>query len=231
MSQPVFAAIVFTSHPENGSITSFVKVDGRECFLKAIDPFLNREPITQIFATFTPDNLESAKTKYGSHLMFVGVKVAAGQSVFDQMQAAGAKLSPDVTHVIVHDGARCCVAFSDVDALLEAASTNEAVALTGGVNAPAIEFDASAPDQAVKVIEANRLKSLVFPQVFSKRVFDDIVAGKALPSLGQLKLIDGHPLNQRLNHPSEAGLMKFLSTQLPKPKATGPLNPFEEAQW
>ena len=239
-TSPAFAVVVFTAHPEptpeptptaGSAAHAFIKVDGREAFLKSIDPFLNREHVRQLVACFTPDFIDQAKTKYGSHLMFVGVKVATGSNVFDQLASAMTRLLPEITHVIVHDGARCAVPSIDIDQLLEAGLKHDAVALTSPVNSQVIEFDIDHPDQPVRTLHASGLRHLLFPQVYSRQVFAEVCSSRTFPSLGQLKLLEGHPLNVRLNHPDEAALVKSLIQLLPKPKSTGPISPFEEAQW
>src|SRR5439155_9277966 len=128
-----FSVIVLTAPPPGQAAEAggpFVKVDGRESLLRAVELFLNRDNITQVQLVFTPDMLEEGKRKYGGHLSFSGVKVVgAGPKWIDQLIAAAEKLSAEATHVIVHDAARPAVAYSDIDAILEAAEKHPAVAL------------------------------------------------------------------------------------------------------
>jgi len=223
------ATILFTAHPENGPAGhALIKIDGREVFLKSIDAFLNRDPIGQILLCFTPDFVEQAKTKFASHLMFAGVKVVSGTSMFEQLASAAAKLSPDITHVIVQDAARCVVPSEDIDQLIEAADKHDAVALSARAGSAMIEMD---DGNALRTIAAKNLRSLLFPHMYSRQILDEVVKHRQLPSLGQLRLIDGHPFNVRVNSPADASLIKTLIAQMPKPKSTGPSNPFDEASW
>ena len=132
-SSPVFSVVLLTAPPPGQALEAggpFVKVDGRESLLRATELFLNRDNIKQIQLAFTQDMLEEGKRKYGGHLSFAGVKVlSAGPKWVDQLAAAAEKISPESTHVVIHDAARPAVAYSDIDAILEAAEKHPAVAL------------------------------------------------------------------------------------------------------
>src|SRR5436190_1069584 len=130
---PTFSVIVLTAPPPGQATEAggpFVKVDGRESLLRAVELFLNREPIKQVQLVFTPDMLEEGKRKYGGHLSFSGVKVlSAGPKWIDQLAAAAEKIADEATHVIVHDAARPAVVYSDIDAVMEEVAKRPAVAL------------------------------------------------------------------------------------------------------
>src|SRR6266700_327297 len=114
-----FSVIVATAAPPGmgaESAGAYVKIDGREALLRSVELFLNRDNIKQIQLAILPDSLEEIKRKYGGHLGFSGVKLlSGGPRWIDQIAAAGANISADATHVIVHDAARPAVPFSDID--------------------------------------------------------------------------------------------------------------------
>src|SRR3982750_3508496 len=111
-----FSVLLLTAAPpglagEAGG--AYVKIDGREALLRSVELFLNRENVKQVQLAVLPDMLEEAKRKFGAHLGFSGVKlISGGPRWVDQIKAAGDKVSPDATHVIVHDAARPAVPFS-----------------------------------------------------------------------------------------------------------------------
>ena len=47
----------------------------------------------------------------------------------------------------------------------------------------------------------------------------------------RVTLVKGSPLNVRVGGPGDAGHVREMLNLLPKPKAKGSSNPFEEAQW
>src|SRR5438093_4862809 len=100
-----FSVIILTAAPPGCGADSggaFVKIDGRESLLRAVELFLNRDNIKQILLVFEQDMMEEAKRKYGGHLSFSGVKIVpGGPRWIDQLAAAAEKVSPDSTHVIV----------------------------------------------------------------------------------------------------------------------------------
>ncbi len=64
-----FSVILVTAPPpglssEGGG--AFLKVDGREALLRAVELFLNRDDIKQIQLVVPTDQLEDAKQKYGA---------------------------------------------------------------------------------------------------------------------------------------------------------------------
>jgi 2-C-methyl-D-erythritol 4-phosphate cytidylyltransferase len=228
-----FSVIVLTAPPVAQATEAggpFVKVDGRESLLRAVELFLNREPIKQIQLVFTADMLEEGKRKFGGHLSFSGVKVLSGGPKWvDQLAAANEKISPDATHVIVHDAARCAVAYSDIDAILEAAEKHPAVALATPLRTTLAEVDEGG--NAVAWRAPKEFMHLLTPQAFTRAKFDEIAQAKREPHAAEVTLLKGSPLNIRVGGAGDAGLVGAMLKMLPKPKLKPPSSPFEEAQW
>ena len=230
---PSFSVAILTAAPKGQPSEAggaFVKIDGREALLRSVELFLNRDRIKQIQLVVLPDDLEEAKRKYGPHLSFSGVKlISGGPRWTDQISAAGKALSADATHVILHDAARPVVPFSDLDALMESAEKNDAVALVAPLRSDLIQVDDGgnplrywAPDEFVQ---------LLTPQVYSKECFARMAAsGEEVPA-ARAKLLKGSPLNMRLRGSGDASLARSMMGLLPKPKIKPPSSPFEEAQW
>jgi 2-C-methyl-D-erythritol 4-phosphate cytidylyltransferase len=214
--------------PEGGG--AFVKIDGKESLLRAVELFLNRDNVKQIQIAFTPEAMEEAKRKYAAHLSFSGVKVlSGGPKWMDQVAAAAGKIADEATHVVLHDAARPAVAYSDIDALLEAAEKHAAAVLAAPLRAPLVEVDEGG--NALAFESANRFQQLLTPQVFSKAKFEEMAKSRKEPHASELTLVKGSGLNVRINSSGEVSLVKAMMNLLPKPKIKGPSNPFEEAQW
>ena len=228
-----FGVILVTAAPPGQAAEAggaFVKVDGRESVLRAVELFLNRDNVKQVQLVFLPDFLDEGKRKYGGHLGLTGVKVVGGGPKWmDQLAAAGEKLLPEATHVIVHDAARPAVAYGDIDALMEAAETKPVVGLTTPVRSTLIEVDEAG--NALAYALPTRFMQLVTPQSFEKQRFLEMCRTKVEVHASEITLLKGSPLNLRLGGPGDAGLVKSMINMLPKPKVKSPLTPFEEAQW
>lgn len=229
----VFSVVIITAPPPGQAAEAggaFVKIDGREALLRSVELFLNRENIKQIQVVFQPEAIEEGKKKYGGHLSFSGVKVATGgPKPIDQLVASAEKLSPDATHVIVHDAARPAVPYSDIDELLAEAEKHPIVALATPIRSQLVEVDEGG--NALAFHMPNQFMNIVTPQAYSIKAFTDAVKNKAEPHASQVTLLKGSPLNIRIGGSGDGSLIKAMLNMLPKAKMK-PLNsPFEEAQW
>jgi 2-C-methyl-D-erythritol 4-phosphate cytidylyltransferase len=227
-----FGVIVFTAAPDASSPAGggFIKVDGRESLLRAVELFVNREQVAQIVVGFNPGDGEKAKEKFGSHFMIMGfAATSGGPALRDQLKACATKLPPDVTHVIVHDAARPAVSPADIDALFEAAEKHTAVALVTSVGGPIVRIDESGA--LTDPMPEKSLRHLVWPRAFSKAAFDELVAKGPDALLSRLEPLDSSPCNVRVNDARDAGWAKSMIGLLPKAKSRASTNPFDEAQW
>lgn len=228
-----FSVAILTAAPPGHAVEAggaYVKLDGREALLRSVELFLNREPIKQIQVVVLNDDLEEAKRKYGPHLSFSGVKlISGGPRWTDQIAAAARTVSADATHVLLHDAARPLVPYSDIDALIEAAGSSEAVALTAPVRSELIQVDEGG--HALRQWRSDEFVELLTPQLYSKPTFTQMASsGRDVASM-QAKLLKGSALNVRLRGSGDASLGRCLMNLLPRPKIKPPSSPFEEAQW
>jgi 2-C-methyl-D-erythritol 4-phosphate cytidylyltransferase len=228
-----FSVLLLTAAPpgmagEAGG--AYVKIDGREALLRSAELFLNRENVKQIQVVILPDMLEEAKRKYAPHFSFSGIKmIGGGPRWIDQIAAAAGKVSPDASHVIVHDAARPAVPAGDIDALMEAAESHPAIVLTAPLRAPLIEVDEAANPVAAHL--PARFVQVLAPQCYAKDTLAKMAQSGQDPHASQLRLLKGSPLNIRISGPGDASLIKSMLTLLPKPRVKPPSSPFEEAQW
>ena len=228
-----FSVLLLTAAPPGHGAEAggaFVKIDGREALLRSVELFLNRDNIKQIQIVFNADDVEEAKRKYGGHLGFSGVKLVSGGARWaDQLAAGAEKLADDATHVIVHDAARPAVAYSDIDALMEAAEKHAVVTLTAPLRASLIELDEGSNPVAYHT--STRFVQLLAPQAFARQRFVEMAKSKQEPHASEIHILKGSPLNIRIAGPGDASLVKQMIAMLPKTKVKPPSSPFEEAQW
>src|SRR5688572_7239314 len=195
-----FSVLLLTAAP-SGQVTeaggAFVKIDGREALLRSVELFLNRDPIKQVQIVFSSDAMEESKRKFGGHLGFTGVKlVSGGPRWIDQIAAGAEKISPDATHVIIHDSARPAVSYSDIDCLIDMAEKHSIVALTSPVRSMLVEVDEG--HNPVAYHASNRFVQLLTPQVFTREKFMEMAKTKQEPHASAIHLEKGSPLNVRV---------------------------------
>jgi 2-C-methyl-D-erythritol 4-phosphate cytidylyltransferase len=228
-----FSVLVLTAAPAGMAAEAggaFVKIDGREAILRSVELFLNRENVKQVQVVFLPEEAEEGRRKYGGHLGLFAVKVLTGGPRWvDQIAGAAEKIDPEATHVILHDAARPAVAYSDIDALMEAAIKSPIVALASPLRTPLVEVDEGG--NAMAFHPPSQFMQLLTPQAFSMAAFKEMAKTKKEPHASAMKLLKGSPLNVRVGGPGDERMVKTMLGMLPKPKVKGPSNPFEEAQW
>jgi len=194
-----FSALILTAAPAGLAAEAggaFLKIDGRESILRSVELFLNRDNVKQVQVAFVPEEAEEGRRKYGPHLGLFGVKVlTGGPRWIDQIAAAGEKISAEATHVIVHDAARPAVAYSDVDALMEAAEGSNVVSLATPLRASVVEVDEGG--NAMAFHPPSQFMQLLTPQVFSIAAFKEMARSKKEPHASAYKLVKGSPLNVR----------------------------------
>jgi 2-C-methyl-D-erythritol 4-phosphate cytidylyltransferase len=229
-----FTVLILTAAPAGQTAESggaFVKIDGRESVVRAIELFLNRDNVKQIYVAFLPEVAEEAKKRHGAHLSFSGVKVlSGGPRWMDQIAAAKDKIAAESTHVIVHDGARPAVPYTDIDALMEAAETMKkpAIVLTTPVRTTLVEVDEGGAALAYHL--PTQYVQLLTPQLYTRDRFVKMASTNAEVHPSEVSLLKGSPLNVRLGGPGDATVVKAMINMLPKPKIKA-ASPFEEAQW
>jgi 2-C-methyl-D-erythritol 4-phosphate cytidylyltransferase len=244
MSQPApsdplpvqFSVLLITAAPPSVQAepgAAAVKIDGREALLKSVELFLNRDNVKQVLLCFLPEYAEEGKRRFGGHLSFGGVKVLTGGPKWtDQCAAAMAKLSPEATHVLVHDAARPAVPFDDVDALMDRAAASPAAAaacLTAPPRAALLELDDVG--HPVALAAPSRFVQMLLPICFTRARFERLASEKTEPHASEYAIVKGSGLNVRVNGGHDAGLVKAMLNLLPRPKVKAPSSPFEEAQW
>jgi 2-C-methyl-D-erythritol 4-phosphate cytidylyltransferase len=231
-ADPKFAVIVLTAPPQGLAhlgTGGFDKVGGRECLLRSVELFVNRDNVVQILLGVDTTDAAKVKERFGPNLSFSGVKLAVGGPRWvDQVAAAAPLLSPEATHVILHDAARPVVPFRDIESLMVAAADHPAVALAKRAEATLVETDDGGQPVASHLPTAFR--QLLTPQAFDRATFEEMARSKAEVHPSKLTLLDGAAMNVRACGPGPVAIANALVALLPKPKVKS-AGPFDEAQW
>lgn len=229
-----FSVVIVTAPPfapGAEATASLGKIDGREVLLRSVELFLNRDEIKQIQLVVPTELQEEIKRKHGAHLGFSGVMLSAAPARFgEQISAAAVKLNAECSHVIVHDAARACVPYTDIEALGTMAGGKAGITcLCVALRAGLAQLDEGG--SPVGVVNPSEYVQLVQPMLLSKGKFMELAQAKREPHASELALLKGSPLNIRLNSSGDQSMVKAMLGMLPKPKTRAASSPFEEAQW
>lgn len=235
-----------TRFGDSGRNKVFEDLDGRAVWLRAVEPFLNRDDVGQVIVAIAPEHRESFMHRYGANVAFLGLTVIdGGAERFETVARALAAVDPSCDYVAVHDGARPCLAREWVDAVFEAAVQHGAALLAIPVVDTLKRVDA-ASGQIVETVSREHLYKAQTPQVFRREwlaqahqrrietgshVTDDV---QLLESIGKpCVIVPGSPLNLKVTTPEDLVLARAALSALPQPERKGPANPFaaEESMW
>ena len=221
----------------------FVDIAGRPAFLRSVDIFLNRDDVKQIILAISPEDEESVKIRWGATLSFAGVKLTQGGTErFETVENALALVKDDIDLIAVHDAARPCLTNNWLDAVFALAAENDAAILASPINGTIKKV---ADSKITNTVDRTDLYEAQTPQVFTAQLLKEAYAN--LPNLDKSNITDDANLIEALNKPvyivetdisnikitrkSDIQLAAAIIKARPKPKTTGPLGPYEEAQW
>lgn len=225
-----------------GATRIFAKLDNREVFMRTIELYASREVAQQILCVGV-DDLQTVQAKYAAHLGFQGVGVAAGGPDWFGVVARGLeKLKPEIDTVIVHDACRPAVPYTLLDAL-------EAAVGKTGAAAPVVALGAHVARTAEHALEASveaeNLYEVQSPQIFTRQALTEAYGKRAglasqkpaddaaLVRLagGAVTTVAGSAYNVRIGSDELVRIGGDYLKHLPKPRKSGPISPFDEAQW
>ena len=103
---------------------------GRAVWLRAIEPFINREDVSQMILAIAPEDRELFERRYRANVAFMNIKVIeGGKERSDTIARALEFVDPQCEYVAIHDAARPCLSTELVDAVFAAARQHGAALL------------------------------------------------------------------------------------------------------
>ena len=221
----------------------FVDVDGRAAFLRSVELFADHEDVKQMILAISPDDEELVRVKYGANLAFHGVKIClGGKERFETVENAMKIVRDDIDIIAVHDAVRCCLTKEWLDAVIKTAVKAEAAMLAAPVVATLKKVEKGI---IVDTVDRTGLYEAQTPQVFGAVLLKKAYAN--LPNLDKSKISDdsqlvealGHKVaivetdqsNIKITHKNDVAIAEAIIKSRPKPKPTGPIGPYDEAQW
>lgn len=223
----------------------YADLDGRAVWLRAVEPFLNRDDVGEIVIAIAPEDRELFERRYRPNVAFLGIKVVHGgaeraDSIANALEAADASCD----FVAVHDAARPCLTPDLVDSVFAAAVAHGAAILAIPVADTLKRADDSG--RIVETVPRAGLHGAQTPQVFRRDLLLRAYANRSgLPapatddallveSLGHLvQIVEGSPMNLKITTAADLRLATAILQSLPKNRPDAPAHPFadERAIW
>jgi 2-C-methyl-D-erythritol 4-phosphate cytidylyltransferase len=223
----------------------YADLDGRAVWLRAAEPFLNRDDVGQILVAIAPEDRDLFERRYRPNVAFLNITVLDGgaeraDSISNALEAA----DPSCDFIAVHDAARPCLAPDLVDAVFAAAVAHGAAILAVPV-ADTLKR-AGSDGVIVETVPRAGLHGAQTPQVFRRDLFERAYANRSrLPgpatddallveALGHpVHVVEGSPMNLKITTAADLRLAGAILRSLPPSKPEAPAHPFadERAMW
>src|SRR3954469_24247973 len=88
----------------------FAELDGRAVWLRAVEPFINREDVAQTIVVIAPEDRELFERRFRASLAFLNIRVIDGGAERSESVARALEVvDPGCEYIAVHDAARPCL--------------------------------------------------------------------------------------------------------------------------
>ena len=145
----------------------YAELEGRAVWLRAVEPFINRDDVGQIIMAIAAEDRELFERRYRANVAFMNIKVIEGGAErCDTVARALEVVDAACDYIAVHDAARPCLSTLLIDAVFEAAVTHGAALLA----APVAETIKRVGDEhfTTETVPRDGLYLAQTPQVFER---------------------------------------------------------------
>jgi len=218
----------------------FVDLKGRAIWLRAAEPFLNRDDVVQTLVVVAADELQWFKEKFLPNLAFMEVEVVAGGAErADSVRNALQHVGEDVDFVAVHDAARPLLVNEWIDRVFAAAEVS-------GAAIPAVPVSSTLKqvgnEQTIEhTVPLDQLWAAQTPQVFRRELLIEAYAqagnisvtdeAQLVEQLGHpVAVVEGWPMNFKITTFADFKMAEAVVGALPKPKTFRGLHPFADEE-
>jgi 2-C-methyl-D-erythritol 4-phosphate cytidylyltransferase len=223
----------------------YAELDGRAVWLRAVEPFVNRDDVAQTILAIAPEDRELFERRFRASVAFMNIKVIDGGSErHDTIARALEQVDPACEFVAVHDAARPCLTPELIDAVFDAARASGAAvpALPVADTLKRVGDDR----RTIETVPRVGLFAVQTPQAFRRELLLRAYANRGrfgaaitddaqlVEALGQpCAVVDGSPYNLKITTAADLRLASAILQAMPKPKREGPAHPFadEQAMW
>lgn len=223
----------------------YAELEGRAVWLRAVEPFLNRDDVAQIILAIHPEDRELFERRYRANVAFLGIQVIdGGAERHDTVAQALERVDPSCAYVAVHDAARPCVTTELIDAVF-AAAREYGAALPG---LPVVDTLKRVHDDGTiaETVPRQGLVGVQTPQAFRHDLLNRAYANRGaigapitddaqlVEALGhRCKVVEGSRFNLKITTAEDLRLAAAMLHALPQPKRDRPAHPFadEREMW
>jgi 2-C-methyl-D-erythritol 4-phosphate cytidylyltransferase len=229
----------------------YAELEGRAVWLRAAEPFVNRDDVAQTIVVIAPEDRELFERRFRPSVAFMNIRVIdGGAERSDSVAKALEAVEPSCEFVAIHDAARPCLTPELIDAVFEAARKHGAALLAIPVSDTIKRVDpGSGPGSerfTTETVPRDALYLAQTPQVFRRDWLARAYAsrsrlGASVTDDTQLVEAIGHPcavvegssLNLKITTAADLRLASAVLHALPKARREGPAHPFadEREMW
>jgi len=215
----------------------FVELKGRPIWVRAAEAFSNRDDVKQMLIVIAPEDIDYFKEKFQANLAFMAIEIVpGGDSRFESVRNALARVKSDVDLVAIHDAARPLIVRPWIDAVFAAAEAS-------GAAIPAVPLTSTiksvAHKQIEKTVPRDGLWAAQTPQVFRRQLLLDAYAAwsggaatddaEVVETFGlPVSVVQGWPVNIKITTQSDLKMAEALLAALPRDDGPRMLHPFAD---
>jgi 2-C-methyl-D-erythritol 4-phosphate cytidylyltransferase len=223
----------------------YAELEGRAVWLRAAEPFVNRDDVGQIILAIAPEDRELFDRRYRASVAFMNIKVIdGGDERSDTVARALEVVEQSCDFIAVHDAARPCLSAELIEAVF-AAALEHGAALPASPVAETIKRAADGRF-ATETVSRGGLYLAQTPQAFERGLLCRAYAGRdqasshatddcrLVEALGQrIAIVPGSVLNIKITTQLDLKLAAAILPLLEKPRGETSSHPFqdEHAMW
>lgn len=219
----------------------YADLDGRAVWLRAVEPFVNRDDVGQRILAIAPEDRELFEQRFRASAMFMDIQVIDGGAERHETVARALEMvDRRCEFVAIHDAARPCLSSAIVDAVFAAANEH-------GAALPAIPIAETIKrvgddHRTVETVPRAGLYLAQTPQVFRRELIErayarrDRGAGARITDDCQLVeaightcvVVEGSRLNIKITTYEDLKLAAASLPLIPRLTHKGPSHPFRD---
>ncbi|MEN6457621.1 MAG: 2-C-methyl-D-erythritol 4-phosphate cytidylyltransferase [Thermoguttaceae bacterium] len=220
----------------------FVPLANKALWLHSAERFLGRNDVAQTILVISPHDRADFNFKFSANVAILGIDVIdGGAERADSIQAALARVKPDVDFICVHDAARPCLCDPWIDEIFAAAEKTGAAIFAVPVAGTLKRVGTDR--RIVETVSRDSLWEAQTPQVFRRQLLFEAYAkrdgfnatddAQLVERIGHpVTVVPGSPINMKITTRDDLRLAEQALRALPKPKLGGAMNPFaDDDKW
>ena len=216
----------------------FAPLANRAVWLHSAERFLNRNDVVQVILVISPEDRDYFNFKFASNVAILGIHVVEGGAErSDSVARALAKGKPEADFIAVHDAARPCLCDEWIDSVFAAAEKSGAAILAVPVAGTLKRSDGK---RVLETLSRSDVWEAQTPQVFRRELLLEAYEKRGNePATDDSQLVErlgkpvtvvlGSRINLKITTREDLRLAEASLKALPKPKLSGPLNPFADS--